>query len=202
MREVVIDTPGVIHTRSEMNDTLMKVSFDVDPEVARAAGLSLTEIARQLNAATEGEVGGSIIEATEELPVRVRLDDRRRAKFASLASLDIVNPNADGSAEMYRGVPVTALGSFKVRSDFNAIQHFDGTRMAEIQAFTPAGVLPSKVLSKFQTRLAASDFVLPPGYSLKFGGESAKRNEAVSNCLLYTSPSPRDRTRSRMPSSA
>ena len=183
VREVIIDTPGVIHTRSEMNDTLMKVSFDVDPEVARAAGLSLTEIARQLNAATEGEVGGSIIEATEELPVRVRLDDRRRAKFASLASLDIVNPNADGSAEMYRGVPVTALGSFKLRSDFNAIQHFDGTRMAEIQAFTPAGVLPSKVLSKFQTRLAASDFVLPPGYSLTFGGESAKRNEAVSNLM-------------------
>ena len=26
--------------------------------------------------------------------------------------------------------------------------------------------------------------------------------EKVTNCLLYTSPSPRDRTRSRMPSSA
>ena len=28
------------------------------------------------------------------------------------------------------------------------------------------------------------------------------RNEVCTNCLLYTSPSPRDRTRSRMPSSA
>ena len=27
-------------------------------------------------------------------------------------------------------------------------------------------------------------------------------NELVTDCLLYTSPSPRDRTRSRMPSSA
>ena len=27
-------------------------------------------------------------------------------------------------------------------------------------------------------------------------------NEEYGNCLLYTSPSPRDRTRSRMPSSA
>ena len=27
-------------------------------------------------------------------------------------------------------------------------------------------------------------------------------NEALESCLLYTSPSPRDRTRSRMPSSA
>ena len=27
-------------------------------------------------------------------------------------------------------------------------------------------------------------------------------NKSANNCLLYTSPSPRDRTRSRMPSSA
>ena len=34
-------------------------------------------------------------------------------------------------------------------------------------------------------------------------GEAQKKLDVLSNdCLLYTSPSPRDRTRSRMPSSA
>ena len=33
-------------------------------------------------------------------------------------------------------------------------------------------------------------------------GERAVRHLAFDICLLYTSPSPRDRTRSRMPSSA
>ena len=33
-------------------------------------------------------------------------------------------------------------------------------------------------------------------------GQSIKVEELLNNCLLYTSPSPRDRTRSRMPSSA
>ena len=184
VREVLVGTPGVIHTRTELDDTLLKVSLDVDVETAMAAGLSLTDIASQLNAATEGEVGGSIIEATEELPVRVRLDDRNRAKFANLASLDIVNPHTvEGSGTQYRGVPVTALGEFKTTADFGAIQHLDGMRMNEVQAFSPAGVLPSKVLTAFKERLAASDFALPQGYSLKFGGESAKRDEAVSNLM-------------------
>ena len=47
---------------------------------------------------------------------------------------------------------------------------------------------------------------IPPTYD---GGFAAKApclvavvNEATAACLLYTSPSPRDRTRSRMPSSA
>ena len=44
-----------------------------------------------------------------------------------------------------------------------------------------------------------------------FGGDKSKElsnkidafvEEQFNNCLLYTSPSPRDRTRSRMPSSA
>ena len=33
-------------------------------------------------------------------------------------------------------------------------------------------------------------------------GGCAKRKDQLRDCLLYTSPSPRDRTRSRMPSSA
>ena len=32
--------------------------------------------------------------------------------------------------------------------------------------------------------------------------ETVENNTESNNCLLYTSPSPRDRTRSRMPSSA
>ena len=34
------------------------------------------------------------------------------------------------------------------------------------------------------------------------GGVNLDNFESVSNCLLYTSPSPRDGTKSRMPSSA
>ena len=33
-------------------------------------------------------------------------------------------------------------------------------------------------------------------------GESVEAADVMDTCLLYTSPSPRDRTRSRMPSSA
>ena len=37
---------------------------------------------------------------------------------------------------------------------------------------------------------------------IKFHGKGCAICMACSSCLLYTSPSPRDRTRSRMPSSA
>ena len=47
--------------------------------------------------------------------------------------------------------------------------------------------------------------VVAAGCYVQSAGEALKLDEAVDlviGCLLYTSPSPRDRTRSRMPSSA
>ena len=55
-----------------------------------------------------------------------------------------------------------------------------------------------------------SSFVIPFQHSFKglyrrddiFMAGSFEGQDWISSCLLYTSPSPRDRTRSRMPSSA
>ena len=50
----------------------------------------------------------------------------------------------------------------------------------------------------------AKDWEVNGIYIDKASGSSLERNEIIRllSCLLYTSPSPRDRTRSRMPSSA
>ena len=53
--------------------------------------------------------------------------------------------------------------------------------------------------------LFIAEAIVAPTEVVKYFGEdaiNAKECEIAYNCLLYTSPSPRDRTRSRMPSSA
>ena len=49
--------------------------------------------------------------------------------------------------------------------------------------------------------LELSDFILPQ-ITTSFSGISFEKPADISGCLLYTSPSPRDRQKSRMPSSA
>ena len=189
IRTVLVNTPGVIHTRVETEEALPKIALDVNEERARAAGLSLTEIAVQLNSSTEGSVGGSIIEATEELPVRVRLDGVNRSDLASLASLDLINMPSTGPTtgdfgnDRYRGIPITAIADIGLDSEHGSITHLAGRRMNELQGFIPAGVLPSTVLADFQERLEKSDIEIPPDYFVRYGGESAKRNEAVGNLM-------------------
>ena len=82
------------------------------------------------------------------------------------------------------------------------------------------GCLTARALSRYQLRILllereadvcsgtskANTAIIHAGYDARPGSLKAALNVAgnrmYNHCLLYTSPSPRDRTRSRMPSSA
>ncbi len=181
-RQVLADLPDVIHTRADLGETLPKLTLRVDEEQARLAGLDHTSIARQMDSTLEGAVGGSVLEATEELPVRVRLSGDYRSRLERIASLDLL-PSAAPLGEDRRHVPLNALAQIELVPEAAAIPRLDGRRMNEVLAFIPAGVLPSQTLDRFKRELAASDFQLPPGYTLEFGGEAAKRDDAVGMLL-------------------
>ena len=170
----------VIHTRSDISESTPKITFQIKEEEARLAGIDYTDIASQLNATLEGAVGGSILEGTEELPVRLRVSNDKRADFDQIASMSIMTNARDGS---YNGVPLSAVADVNVVSELSTITHFNGRRMNELQAYLQAGVLPAKAQSRLDRQLAEDGFELPPGYSMDFGGESAKRDESVGNLL-------------------
>ncbi|MDG2220951.1 MAG: efflux RND transporter permease subunit [Rubripirellula sp.] len=183
--------PDVVHTRSDLGDTIPKIRFNLDEEEIRLAGLSRVEIANQLSSTLEGAVAGSILEATEELPVRVRVDDQNRSQVESIASMDLLPTagsrfgSSESSARSRRGgVPISALASIDVIPLGGTVTRFNHRRMNEVQAYTKAGVLPDPVLEDLKLRLKEGAFQPPPGYSIEFGGESAKRNEAIGNLLV------------------
>ena len=59
-----------------------------------------------------------------------------------------------------------------------------------------------KLKQKLQERYPNHNFDIPPEPDTTHKSPSCLNNNQFYTCLLYTSPSPRDRTRSRMPSSA
>ncbi len=195
IRGAMARLPDVVHTRADLGDTIPKMTFRVDEEAARLAGLDRVEIANQLSTTLEGTVAGSILEATEELPVRVRVDDQDRAHVESIVSLELM-PSAgvngvDGmrgsdnrSGPSRQGVPVSALASLDLVPLGATVPRFNNRRMNEVQAYIQAGVLPAKVLTGLEDQLAQQSFQLPPGYSMEFGGEAAKRNDAIGSLLL------------------
>ena len=181
IRGVLASTPNVVHTQASLTEALPKISIQVDEEQARLAGLNHTEVARQLDATLEGMTGGSILEATEELPVRVRVGNTRRGQMSEIAALDLLPTATRGTNR--ETVPLSAIAEVTLKPEVSVIPHFNTQRMNEVQAYITAGVLPAEVLADFQSRLAASGMQFPPGYHYEFGGEASKRNDAIGNLL-------------------
>lgn len=176
-RAVLSSVPEVIHTDADLTETLPKLSLHVDEEEARLAGLNHASIARQLDTTLEGAVGGSLLEGSEELPIRVRLANSDRGDLVQIASLDLLSVPAQSNQQRKR-IPISALGSIKWMPERAVIARRNGRRVNVVRGYITAGVLPGEVLADYRQRLA-SNLSLPEDYEMEFGGESAERNEAV-----------------------
>ncbi|MEM1411335.1 MAG: efflux RND transporter permease subunit [Pseudomonadota bacterium] len=177
VRAEILMTEDVTHVRATLTRGRPKVTLQVDENQVRRAGLAPVDLAGQLEAAMDGIEAGSILEATEELPVRLRLGDDIHTGPDDLYRLHIAG-NTPGPA-----IPLDSLGQPTFEPAAGVIARRGGQRVNTIEAYLRADILPSKVLTQIQERLDAADITLPPGYRIELGGESAERDRAVGNLL-------------------
>ena len=178
-RQILTTIPDVVHVRDDLTEISPKLGFQVDEEQTRQAGLTNTAIAQQLQGYLEGVTGGSILEATENLPIRVRVENQKRGNIDDIASLNLANQNNEF-------LSTSALGEFKLLPQLSVISHYNEQRVNTVQAYITAGVLPSVVQGKFEQALQENGFNnMPVGYRYEFGGEQEQSGEAQGNLGLY-----------------
>ncbi len=184
LRKIMTQTKDIIHTRVSLQPGTPKVWVSADEEAAALLGLSLVDIAQQLQGSLSGQVSGSIIEATESIPVRVRLSNEARAEVNDLANINLLSRNmSENTSSANQGVPLTAIADLSIKPSRGAIPHRNGSRINIVEGYIRSGVLPSEVLSNVKANIAQQKYLLPSGYTMEIGGESSKRNDAVGQLL-------------------
>ena len=178
-RNILLGVPDITHTRASLAEIRPQLELNLDESEVRLAGLDRRAIAQQLQSSLEGTSGGSILEATEELPVRVRLSAANRSQLNSLTSLNLL-PNGNSSQET---IPLSSLGKVTLKPELADITRYNGQRVNTIQGFLTPGVLPDLALSNFKQQLEAANWQLPGGYSYEFGGEAEQKNSAVGGLI-------------------
>ncbi len=174
LRKLLSEVPAVTYTRATLSTPEPKLSFVPDENKAALAGLSTGELSRRLNAALSGELAGTLQEANQSLPVRVRVSDRFRDHVADLASLPLLT---QGGA----GVPLEQLGSWEIVPVVSKIERRQGDRISTVQGFLVPFALPAPSLAAFREQLDTAGFTMPAGYRLEIGGEAEQSAESVGN---------------------
>jgi multidrug efflux pump subunit AcrB len=190
VRRILSETKNVTFTRATIAGGRPKLDLVADEDLAAMVGFNLVDLAESLNASLDGTVGGTMLEGTEELPVRVRIDEADRVTIQSIQSNTVRAPGRDmqEAEETVGGIPLRAMGDFELVPQTHLITRRDGERLNTVQAFVQPFTLPGIALDDFRKRMEESNFTLPAGYRLQYGGEAEGSGEARANLLSVFAP--------------
>ena len=152
LRYFMSTTEDVIHSRSTLQPGTPKVWVEADESLVALAGLTLRDISQQLNSTLVGDVNGSIIEATESIPVRVRIANHEKDELSKLANLQILSSKSE------HPIPLNALAELSIKPSRGAIPHRNGVRVNVIEGYIRSGVLPSVVLDRVTKTLKNENY--------------------------------------------
>ena len=185
LRRIMLDVPDIIQARTQIVAGAPKAEVAFSEERLRLTGLTLGDAARQLEAMLEGTTGGSLLERSEELAVRVRVGDANRSSLADILDFNLTPPNAAGSAASgtYPGIPISAVGTVRLAPAESPIYRRNGLRINTVQGFVHRDILPEEALQKVLARIEAENFTLPDGYRFELGGDSDARDETIRNLM-------------------
>ena len=175
VRRIVLMTKDVTHARATLARGRPKARLEVDENQLRRAGLTPVALASQLQGVLDGVQGGSILETTEELPVRLRVGDEERRSPEELYRLHL-----SGAGNTLN---LGSLAQVAFEPAAGVVARRGGERVNTIEVYLRADVLPAGVQAHIQEALQKEGLALPPGYRIEFGGESAERNSAVGNLM-------------------
>ncbi len=198
LRRILVESEAVTYTRSKLLGGRPKLMVAAREDEVQLAGLRLGDVADQLSAALDGAIAGRIIEATEDIPIRVRWTGLERGSIerilssrilpASASSPDAGARGSDVARGDLEGIPLRAIGGIELTPELAAITRRNGERINTVQAFLVPYHLIQDSLDDFNARLAASGFEPPPGYRLEAGGDFEERQDAVSNLAAFALP--------------
>ena len=180
VRLVMSQVPGISHSTASIDAGAPELNLDLTRQSAAISQLGLNQIASQLNSQLEGQVGGSILEATEELPIRVKV---AREQLRSNDQLGMA-PITSGSGQ-YTWVDINSLGDLELRSSISSITRRNGERVNKIQGFLLSGATAIDVTRQIQQQLEKSGFNLPVGYRLKVAGDADEQGKAIGQLSTY-----------------
>lgn len=182
LRSILSETPGVTYTVASLELGAPVLRLKADEAATALAGTRLGDLAYSLSTELEGVYAGSVLEGTEEMPVRIIASDARRQSLMELQSKTV------GAAPGAPGTPISALGDMELTPKTATISRRDALRTNQILAYLDPYTLPAPSLAAFQEQLADSDFRLPAGYDMLIGGEAGNSGEALGNLATVGVP--------------
>lgn len=181
VRKEMSHIEGITQSLVSISTGEPELLLDISENESYLSQLSLSQIAQQLQTALGGSTGGSILEGTEELDIRVRVSNDSRSSIEQLDAMPLI---AQGSNNQRTPIGVAALGELSVNPSISSITRIDGERVNKIQAYLLPGIAAVSSSDQLRERIA-QNIHLPQGYRIRMAGDADEQGKALGQLATY-----------------
>ena len=168
--------PGVTDISDTFTPGKEEVHLMINPQQAAAAGLTLNTIGQTVRTAFEGTIPTTIRQASEEVDIRVKLDNSHHNNLATLKELTITNARG-------QRIPLDQVAAFERRASIASYEREDNQRQIVVQAdINYRQTTPLAVNAAMAAKLLPLEEQYP-NISFHFGGEQQDTEENSKELL-------------------
>lgn len=173
--------PGLTQSTSSISMNEAQLKYQVSENQSYLAQLSLNDIAAQLQTALSGLTGGSVLEGTEEMPIRVRINEQQRGSLMALEALPLIGAQVASTGP----IGVASLGQFALQPSIGAITRQNGERLNKVQAYLLPDIPAVTASEQLRDILENGGINLPDGYRIKMAGDADEQQQALGQLGTY-----------------
>jgi len=181
VRLAMTRVPGLTQSTSSITMNEAQLKYQVSENQSYLAQLSLNDIATQMQTALSGITGGSVLEGTEEMPIRVRISDEQRGSLMALEALPLIGGQVANTGPL----GVASLGYFDLQASISAITRENGERLNKVQAYLLPDIPAVTASEELRDILENGGIDLPDGYRIKMAGDADEQQQALGQLGTY-----------------
>lgn len=170
--------PAATRINNEWQSESAQVSLKIDPDRANLAGITNADVARSATSGINGSTMTSLQEGYKNIPVMARLQANERANLSDVQDLYVYS--SQGSQK----VPIDEISTVQTSLETGRIVRLDHFRSVSVRCFPAHGYLASDIISAAMPKLRELQANLPPGYSIRIGGEYDKQKTSFKNLSI------------------
>ncbi len=164
--------PKLVGLESDMDAARPELAIRVDRELAALYDLNTAQVGNAIRAAINGVEAAKYRTGNDEYDIVVRLAEPYRNELEGLREFTVMNEGIQ--------VPLVSVAEWSVEPGAGTIRRKDRDRMATITSDVAAGFTNNAVLAEVQQTLAGFREELPPGYAMRYTGQSQEQDEAAA----------------------
>jgi multidrug efflux pump subunit AcrB len=175
LKPILDSIPGTVNSDISLKNAPAEYTFQLDPARMELYGLNAALVGSTLRTAISGTTVTTVISGNKTIDVMAKFEKDKIPSLDAIQNIEILN-------KVNQPVFVKDVAEVKLVPSVDTITRIEQKRTVLLTSGVSGKTSSTQVVSEFQKKIA-SEYKLPDGYAITYGGENEQNTESVLSII-------------------